>query len=229
MVIKMRRYDIRFHIVRRMLHRCKGIDILSHRQYDNAARMLPRTSSDTRTARHKAVDLARPFPLSMILIIILHIAESRLIRQRSDRSRTVSLSVTENNFRIFMRLTLILSGKIQIDIRLLVPLKPEKRFKRNIEPFLLQRRSADRTILIRHIASGTAAESLNFFGIKIIIMAFGTQIMGTQGINFRNTRHIRHKRRTDGTSGTYQITVLDRFPYQFLRNNVHDRKTVGYD
>ena len=180
MVIEMGRHDIGFHIVGRMLYRSKRVNILSHRQHDDAARMLPRASSDARTPHDKAIDLTGPFPHPMIFIIIFHIAKSRLIRQRTDRTRAVSLPVTENNFRIFMRLTLVFAGKIQIDIRLFIAFETEKRFKGNVKSFLLQRRSADRAILIRHITAGAAAESNDFLGIKIIIMTFRTQIMGAQ-------------------------------------------------
>ena len=57
--------------------------------------------------------------------------------------------------------------------------EPEERFKRNIKSFFLQRRTADRTVFIRHIASCAAAESAYFFRIEIIVMTIWTQIMRT--------------------------------------------------
>ena len=117
-----------------------------------------------------------PAPL---LIVILHITVGRLVRQRTDGARPVSLSAAKDHFRVFMRLTLILTRKIQIDIRLLVPLEAEKRLERNIKPFLLQGCPTHRAVLVRHIAPGAAAVSPDLLGIKIIVMAFRAQIMGT--------------------------------------------------
>ena len=40
MVVKMCGYDIRCHIICRMLYRRKGVDLLAQRQYNDTARML---------------------------------------------------------------------------------------------------------------------------------------------------------------------------------------------
>ena len=175
----MRGYDIGLHIIGRMLNRRKRIDILPYRQYDDTARMLARTSSDAGTAGNEPVDLTDSFLYTAVFIIVFYIPVRRLIRQRADRSRTISLPVSENNFRIFMRLTLVFSGKVKIDIRLFIAFESEERFKRNIKSFFLQRRTADRTVFIRHIASCAAAESAYFFRIEIIVMTIWTQIMRT--------------------------------------------------
>ena len=92
-----------------------------------------------------------------------------------------------------MRLTLILAGKVQVDIRLLIPLKSKERFKRNIETVLNQRLSADRAHFIRHIAAAVSGKGFDLRGIKIVIMAFRAPIMGAQGIYLRNPRHERHQ------------------------------------
>ena len=51
--------------------------------------------------------------------------------------------------------------------------------------------------------------------------------MGRQGIDLRDARHGGHKRGTDRSAGADQIAVLDRFPYQLLGNNVHDRIAIA--
>ena len=193
MVIEMCRYRICRHIVCGMLHRRKGVDVLSHRQNDNTAGVLSRASAHARTALYNPVDFAVSLLASAFFKIIFHITERRLIRQRADRTGTERLSCAENNFRIFMRLTLIFAGKVQVDIRLLIPLKSEERFKRNIETVLNQRFSADRAHFIRHIAAAVSGKGFDLRRIKIVIMTFRAPIMGAQGIYLRNPRHERHQ------------------------------------
>ena len=170
--------DIRRHIVGGVLYRGKGIDVLPHRQNHDAAGMLPCAPADAGTASHNAVNLTHPLMPAPLLIIFFYIAVSRLVRQRADGACAVRLAVAENHFRIFMRLTLVLTREIQVDIRLLIPFKAEERLKGNVKPFLVKRRSADRAVLVRHVAPRAAAVSLHFLGVKIIIMALWAQIMG---------------------------------------------------
>ena len=193
MVIEMGRYRICCHIVCGMLHRRKGVDVLSHRQNDDTAGMLSRASAHARTALYNPVDFAVSLLASALFKIIFHITKRRLIRQCADRTGTERLSCAENNFRIFMRLTLIFAGKVQVDIRLLIPLKSKERFKRNIETVLNQRLSADRAHFIRHIAAAVSGKGFDLRRIKIVIMAFRAPIMGAQGIYLRNPRHERHQ------------------------------------
>ena len=103
-----------------------------------------------------------------LFIIIFHITKRRLICQRTDRSGTESLSFTKNNLRIFMCLSLILPGEVQVDIRLFVSLKSQESLKRNIKPlFSSDAFSAHRAYLIRHVTTGTAGICFHFVGIKI--------------------------------------------------------------
>ena len=58
-------------------------------------------------------------------------------------------------------------------------------------------------------------------------MAFLTIIMRTQGINLCDSRHIGNEGRTYGATRSNQIPILHRFPYQLLRNDIHNGKSVG--
>ena len=60
-----------------------------------------------------------------------------------------------------MCLTLIFTGEVQVDIRLLIPLKSKERFKRDIKTVLDQLFAAVRTDLIRHITSCLTGICLN--------------------------------------------------------------------
>ena len=135
-IVKMRRDDIRLRVVRRMLHRGERVDLLPHRQHDNAAGMLPRRPADAHAAQHDALHLTVALGRAMLLAVPLNIAIRRLIGQRSDRPRPVRLPVPKNHFGIGVRLALVLPGKIQVNVRLLIALKPQKRLKRDIKPLL---------------------------------------------------------------------------------------------
>ena len=128
-----------------------------------------------------------------------------------------------------MRLTLILTGKVQVDIRLFVSLESQERLKRNIKPVFYQLLAADRTDLIRHITSAPPGERLDLRRIKIAVLAVGTAVMCLQRIDLRDTGHGRRERRSDRSTGTYQITVLIGLPHQFLCNDIHYGIAVGND
>ena len=84
----MGRDDVGCHIVRRMLHRGEGVDILTERENDDTARVLAGGTADTGASLHDPVDLAVPFVLAALFVIVLHVTERCFIRQRTDGSRT---------------------------------------------------------------------------------------------------------------------------------------------
>ncbi len=62
--------------------------------------------------------------LPALFKIIFYIAICRFIGERCDRPGAERLSRPKNNLRIRMRLALVLSRKIQVNVRLFVPVKP---------------------------------------------------------------------------------------------------------
>ena len=52
-----------------------------------------------------------------------------------------------------MRFTLVISGEVQVDIRLFVSLESKESLKWNVKSVFDQLLSTDRTVLIRHIVS----------------------------------------------------------------------------
>ena len=125
-----------------------------------------------------------------------------------------------------MSLGLVLTGEIQVDIRLLVSLESQERLKRNIKSVFMELFSAHRAQLVRHIDSRLTGIGLNLITVKVHIMAFAAIIMGAQGVNLRDSRHSRHKGASYGSTGAYQVSILHRLPYQLLRNDVHYGKSV---
>ena len=179
MIVKVGCDNVRRHIVGRMLYRSKGVDILTVGKNNDSSRVLPRTSADSSTSLHDPVNFAIPLSASPFLIIILHKSKGRLICQGSDGPGTEGLSLSKNNLSILMRVTLIVSGEIQVDIRLFVSLKSKECLKRNIKSILNQRMSADRTVLIFHVPSTAPGKSSHFLRIKITVMAVRTIVMRT--------------------------------------------------
>ncbi len=123
MVFKMRRNNIRPHIVCRMLDRRKRIDFLPHWEHDDAARMLPGRTPDADTALHNPVNFTKTLMNAALLVIALDIAKRGFICQCTDRARPKRLPGAENNLGILVRLTLVITGKIEVNIRLLVSFK----------------------------------------------------------------------------------------------------------
>ena len=130
-------YNIRGHIICRMLYRCKGIDGLSQRKNDDTARMLSGGPAHSGTSHDDPVDLAVPFAGSPFFIVFFYIAKCSLVCQCTNSPCTEGLTCAEDNLRIFMRLGLVITGEIQVDIRLLVSLETKERLERNIKSFLI--------------------------------------------------------------------------------------------
>ena len=94
--------------------------------------MLTGTASYSGTSGSNTVDLTGPLMNATFFKIILHITESGLVRQGCNGSGTKSLTRAEDNLRVFMRLGLVLTGEVQVDIRLLISLKSQECFKRDV-------------------------------------------------------------------------------------------------
>ena len=228
-VIKVGRHRAGGHIIGRMLNGGEGVDVLPVGQNDDTARMLARGSSNPHTALDNPVNLTVALPVSPLLIVILHIAVSRLVRQRTDGARPVGLSFSKDNLRVVVGLTLVLTGEVQVDIRLLVSLEAQEGLKGDIVPVLHKRLPADRTQLIRHITAGHTGEFLHVLRVKVGVMTFGTVVMGTQRVYLGDTGHGSHKGGAHRTSGTNQIAVLIGLPHQLLGDDIHHGESVADD
>ena len=136
MVVKVCGYGIRGHIIRRMLYRGEGVNILPQRQYNDTAGMLTGTASHSGTSGSDTVDLAGPLMNATFFKIILHITESGLIRQGCNGSGTESLSCTEDNLRVFMRLDWYSPEKFRSISGSLSPLNPRNVSKGISKPSL---------------------------------------------------------------------------------------------
>ena len=229
MIIKMGGDNIGRHIICRVLDWSKGVDIFSMRKHDDSTRMLSGTPANSGTTAHDTVDLTVSLAVAALFIIILHITVCRLFCKCSNGSGTEGLAFSENNLGVLMCLTLVISGEVQVDIRLFVSLESKESLKWNIKSVFDQLLSADRTVPVRHIVSTATHIFFHFFRIKITEMTVTTIIMRNQRINLCDSCHGCNERRSYRTTGAYQVTVLIGFPYQLLRNDIHNRKSIGND
>ena len=193
MVIEMSGYNIRCHIISWMLYRRERINILTQRKDDNTSRMLTGTSSDSGTPLYDTVNLAYSFSGISLFVIILYKSIGCFLCQGTDRSGTIGLPITENNLCILMCITLVVTGKVQVDIRLFITFKSKECLKRNIKSGFHQLLTAHRTIPVRHIHAASSGVLLHFFGSEITKVAVITIIMRTQRINLRDTCHSRYE------------------------------------
>ena len=112
---------------------------------------------------------------------------------------------------------LVLTGKIQVDIRHLAAAKPQKGLKGDVKSVFFILLAAHRTNFVRHIRAAAIGAVLN----KLTVPAFWAAVMGRQGVDLRNTGHIGHQRRANRTTGTHQVAVFQRALHQFLGGHVH--------
>ena len=165
-----------------MLHRCKGINISPKRKYNDSTRMLSGRTADSDAALHDPVDLTIP----LMRHHVLHNNSSHIrmpfYLPSVQSFRHESLTGTENNLRVCM--VLYSDNRRRNSGRypaLCFAVKSKECFKWNIETFLHQLFAAVRTLLRRHIASGTSGIFFYLLRIKIYIMTVATVIMRASG------------------------------------------------
>ena len=150
-----------------------------------------------------------------------------LIRNGADGAGFKHISLAEQLTHVLMGGCLILAGKVQVDIRYLVSLKAQKGLKRNGKTVLLHRRTADRTILVRHVgADGVFAV---FKKLTVLAVGVWANVVRTERVDLGDVRQKCRKGGTDTASGTNQIPGVVRLLYQLMRNHIHDGISVFYN
>ena len=223
MKIEVGRQDITVRLVGRMLNRGKVINVVIRRDNDHAARMLTGRPFDAFASFGKPQLLCLMGNLSAFLQIVQCVTKRRLLRNGRNRSRFKDVVRTEQLFGVPVDIRLIFTGKVQVDIRLLVAVESQEGFERDIVSVLVHPGAAFRAVFCRKVESRTAAA----VGDKLAVFALGAYIVRYQRINLRNTGHMRDKRRTDRTTRTDQIAMLFGIINQFLCNHVQNRESVA--
>ena len=189
-VFKMGGNDVAVRIVGRVLHGAEIRDVLILRDDDEAAGVLAGRALDADAAEREAVHLRLRQRLAAFLEVLEHIAIGRLFSQRADRAGAEHVIRAEELLRIFVRLALIFTREVQVDIGHFIASEAEERLKRDIEPVLAQLRAALRAHLVRHIRTAAKART----GVKVRILALRADIVRREGVDLRDAGEIRHKR-----------------------------------
>ena len=171
--------NIRIIVIRRVLDRGKGVDLLTVGENHDTSRVLAGGTLNPYAALNQTVYLTSPLGNPVFFKIVFNIAVHRLIRQGTYSPGLEGVAFSEDNLCIFVGLGLVLSGEIQVYIRLLVSLETKEGLKRNVEAVFFKLSAADRTVLIGHVAAAHAGIGFYLLGIEIRIVAVGTIIVGT--------------------------------------------------
>ncbi len=147
--VKVCRLPFRTHIVCGILYRTDIVNVHIVRYDDDPTWVLPSRPFNTGDTTDKTIDFRIPICQLILRLIPFDIAIRRLLGDCSDRSGTVDVIVTEQDFRIGVCLRLVFSTEVQIDIRYFIPFKSKERLERNIMTVFEQRDITFRTGLIR--------------------------------------------------------------------------------
>ena len=102
MVVKMRRHNVRGHIVGWVLYRGERIDGLSNGQHNDPAGMLSGGPADAGAPQYNPVDLTVSLAAPPLFIVFFYITKCCFICQRSDSSCPVCLPGAKDHLGIFM-------------------------------------------------------------------------------------------------------------------------------
>ena len=216
-ILKMGGHRIGILGIGRMLNGSKVLHIHIVGNNHQTAGVLTGGTAHTHAALRQAVRLRVAGIDTALLQILLHEAESRLFRQSTDGTGTEHLCFAEHLDSVAVGAGLVFAGEVEVDIGHLTAAVAEEGLKGDIKAVFNILCAADGADLIGHISAAAVAA----VGDKLIVAALGAAIMGRQGVDLRDTRHICHQRRADGASGAHQIAVLQTALHQLLRRHIH--------
>ena len=166
--------------------------------------MLTRGALYARAAFYKEVDVILADVEVVVLHIVLDITVSCFVGYGSDRACLVNILFAEYLANISVCYRLILACEVQVYVRLFIALESKEGRERNVEAFFFHARAALRTCLVRHVVADIVfARLVRPFKVP----ALRANIVRRQRIYFRDAGHGRGKRRTYGSSRSYQVSV----------------------
>ena len=182
--------------VRRVLHGGEILHIHVIRHHHQTAGVLARGAPHPHAALNEPILLGTGHLPAVLLQIVLDKGVHRLVLQGADGTGPEHLRLTEHLHGVAVGSGLIFPGKVQVDIRHLAAAVAQKCFKGDVEAVLDVLLPADGAELIRHI--GAAAEAA--VGDELRMAALGAAVVGRQGVDLGDARHIGHQRRAHRAS-----------------------------
>ena len=137
MIIKMGGNDGAVDIIGRVLDGAKLANVVVARHHHQPAGMLACGPFDAGAAIGQTAHFGVMGHPALFFHIFQHKAIGRFIGQCADGAGFKDLALAEKLFCIGMGLLLIFAGKVQVDIRLLVPFKAQEGFKGNVMAFFV--------------------------------------------------------------------------------------------
>ena len=206
-----------------MLHGAKVRDVLVLRYDDKTAGVLARRALYADAARRETVFLRLRYGHAALFEIFFHIAVGRLFRKRADRARAEHMVTPEELFGVFMSVCLIFAGEVQVDIGNLVAAEAEERFKRDIKAVLGELRAAHGADTVRHVRAAAVLIAVRHEHVfKVGEFAFRTAIVRREGVDLRNSGHVRHQRGADASPAADEVAMLQRVLHELLCGHVND-------
>ena len=101
------------------------------------------------------------------LKVVLDIAISCFVCHCRDGTGLIGLSVAENDFRIFVGLTLVFTGEVQVDIRLLVTLEAQEGLEGDVKAVLLEFSAASGAHFTGHVDAAFALIGKDLGAVKV--------------------------------------------------------------
>ena len=212
--------DIGIGVVRRVLYGTEVIDLLVLGDDHHAAGVLAGGALDAGAADGQAVLLrlgGRPPPL---LQVLLHIAESRLFRHRTNGPGSEHVGLSKQLKGVPVGAGLVLAGEVQVDIGHLVSPEAQKGLEGDVEAVLHIGRAADGTVHIGHIRPAPVGVGGVLGVVKVRVLALGAAVVGGQGVDLSDARHECHQRGAHRSTGAHQIAVLQGVLHQLLGGHV---------
>ena len=213
------------HIVRRVLNGTEIINIKGGRHNNHAAGVLARGALDTGAAQAQAVFLSTVHGFATLFQIFFHITVSRFILQAGYSARLEHIFLAEQLLRIAVNVGLVHAGEVQVDIRLLIAVKAQEGFKRDIVAVHDHGFAADRAFFIRQVKAVHRHSIIN----PLAVLALGAQVVRRHGVDLRNAGKVRHSTGADRATAAHLVAACVGKRHQLDRNDIQNSVTMTAD
>ena len=161
----------------------------------------------------------------MFFIILLDETEGSLVRNSRDRTCTIDIELTEENFSILVSLRLIFTAEVEVNIRHFVAVESEENREWYIMSVLVHTSTALGTVFIFKVITavdGTVSDKLTISALRAVPMR-------RQRVDFSDTKHCRNEARTDTSTRADNIAISVGFLDKAFRYHIESREAMPDD